>query len=109
MREMITTISTGIRLLWTQTQWSIMEWMRRREIQQLQKRLNEEYLRIGQAVYHKWKASSLGDTPEEGIQVALRQVDFLLDEIQHLEEALTQDKQRYFQEKGLTPSPREEN
>lgn len=108
MHDAIATILKGLRLLWAQTSWTAIAWMRQREIAALRSRLHDEYRRLGEAVSSAWKAGQALDPTAPDTGIALRQVDFLLDEIRHLEQALDEERQRFFQDKGLTPEKGEE-
>ncbi|MBC7356720.1 MAG: hypothetical protein H5U09_11090, partial [Desulfomicrobiaceae bacterium] len=88
--------------------WTIIAWMRQREIVGLRNRLHDEYLQVGKTAHNAWKTGSSLDISSGEVALALRQVDFLLDEIRHLEDALAEEKQRFFQEKGLNVPPQSE-
>jgi hypothetical protein len=108
MNDILTTIVKGLRLLWAQTHWTIIAWMRQREIVGLRNRLHDEYLQVGKTAHNAWKTGSSLDISSGEVALSLRQVDFLLDEIRHLEDALAEEKQRFFQEKGLNVPPQSE-
>ncbi len=105
MYNFFSTIYKGLRLLWAQLSWSAIAWMRQREIATIHARLRDEYQRLGQAIHNAWQANQPMDISSGEMALALRQVDFLLDEIRHLEQSLAQDRQQFFHAKGLTPQP----
>ncbi|MBC7355077.1 MAG: hypothetical protein H5U09_11945, partial [Desulfomicrobiaceae bacterium] len=58
MNDILTTIVKGLRLLWAQTHWTIIAWMRQREIVGLRNRLHDEYLQVGKTAHNAWKTGS---------------------------------------------------
>ncbi len=71
------TMALGLRVLWSETAWMLQNAVRRFEISQMRRRLNEEYAALGRA------ANGEGD--DDAMRLAASHIAFLKEEIVFLE------------------------
>jgi hypothetical protein len=82
-------LELGIKTLLSEWQWLVIRSLRRMEIRQMKKRLDQEYLVLGKL------ESQDGQDARERIELSRRQIAFLNQEIALLESELDKTRQEY--------------
>ena len=94
----LTLLILGLRVIGSEIHWKILEAIRKWEIRQLQKRLNQEYEILGQLEVKEAEAE-LNKEQEAEKELCLKQVHFLQEEIQFLQQALDNMRREYIKER----------
>jgi hypothetical protein len=80
-------VARGLKVLASELKWQLVQIIRGLEIRQMKKRLMREYQTLGEITYARMLKA--GETepmppPDKRMIVSAKQIDFLLDEMEHL-------------------------
>jgi hypothetical protein len=97
------TLTLGLVVLCSELKWIFIVCLRKWEISQLQKRLSQEFRNLGMVeavtsgldIAKAQQQLNIFDEKE----LALKQISFLLDEIQYLSSQLTEERQEYIRDR----------
>lgn len=81
------TVFRGVKVLLSELKWQSIQLIRGLEVRQMNKRLMREYQALGEQTHQAIKQTSEGEPlppPDKKMLVSAKQIDFLLDEIEHL-------------------------
>ena len=94
-------ILLGLKVLGSELKWLVIQLLRNWEIAQLRKRLHQEYRSLGVIEAAGAGLEQAMDDQELNIfdekELALKQIAFLLDEIQYLQNRLREERDEYIQ------------
>ncbi len=79
----------GLKVVGSEIKWLALGGLRAFEIHRMEKRLDQEYQAVGKKVHEQAKAHDPGQgrpVRDEKVQLALKQIDFLQEEIAYLKE-----------------------
>ena len=82
------TLELGLKTLFSEWKWILIRGLRKMEIRQMKKRLDQEYLLLGR---YEVEGGDFSDRAE----LSRRQIAFLRQEISHLERELDKTRQEY--------------
>lgn len=87
LRSLPDTLLRGLKVVGSELKWLLISALRGIEIRQMNKKLDQEHRMLGQHVYQalsgKENARAMPE-PDKEIELAMKQIDFLKDEIAHL-------------------------
>lgn len=86
--DTIQAVVDGFNVLIGESRWNCIRLLRRFEIRQLEKRLAEEHQTLGQSCAAALKQGETFDPTQDSNDLTLRQITFLREEIEHLEQEL---------------------
>lgn len=95
LADMIKPVTTGLRLLASETKWVFIRGFRRWEIRQMEKRLAEEYQNLGKSFSESRSRGEAFDPATSDNDLTLKQIDFLREELAHLEADLDATRNAY--------------
>ncbi len=98
--DMIKPVTTGFKLLASETRWVFIRSVRRWEIRQMEKRLAEEYQNLGKNFAESRAKGEAFDPGTSDNDLTLKQIAFLREELAHLEQDLEATRLEYV--KGRT-------
>jgi HAMP domain-containing protein len=87
IRGMPGTLLRGLKVVVSELKWLLISMLRSIEIRQMNKKLDQEFRMLGQRVYRALSGREKGQAmpePDQEIELAMKQIDFLRDEIAHL-------------------------
>jgi hypothetical protein len=85
----------GWKVIFSEFKWLFIKMFRRWEIKQLRKRLNEEYLSLGKVYAFFVEEKKPLDPEDTEAEIPLKQISFLKEEIDHMEQELQKSRSEY--------------
>ena len=85
----------GWKVIWSEFKWLFIRTFRRWEIKQLHKRLNEEYQTLGKVYAASVEENKPLTHEDSEAEIPLKQISFLKEEIQHMEQELDNSRHEY--------------
>ena len=95
LTDMIKPVTTGFKLLASETRWVFIRSVRRWEIRQMEKRLAEEYQNLGKNFAESRAKGEAFDPGTSDNDLTLKQIAFLREELAHLEKDLEATRTEY--------------
>lgn len=95
LADMIKPVTTGFKLLASETRWVFIRSVRRWEIRQMEKRLAEEYQNLGRNYADSRDKGEAFDPGTSDNDLTLKQIAFLREELAHLEQDLESTRLDY--------------
>jgi hypothetical protein len=90
----------GWKVIFSEFNWLFIKAFRRWEIKQLRKRLNEEYLALGKVYAFFVEEKKSLDPEDTEAEIPLKQISFLKEEIEHMEEELEKSRVEYVERRN---------
>ena len=95
LADIVKPVTTGFKLLFSETKWVFIGGFRRWEIRQMEKRLAEEYQNLGKSFAESQAKGEVFDPKTSDNDLTLKQVAFLREELAHLEKDLEATRAEY--------------
>ena len=95
LADMIKPVTTGMKLLASESKCVFIRGFRRWEIRQMEKRLAEEYQNLGKSFADCRSKGAAFDPSASDNDLTLKQIDFLREELAHLEKDLESTRLEY--------------
>ncbi len=95
LKNIIKPVVSGFKLLASEGKWVFIKGFRSWEIRQMEKRLAEEYQNLGKSYVASQAAGTAFDPKASDNDLTLKQINFLLEEIAHLEQELASTRAEY--------------
>ncbi|GAB1410890.1 hypothetical protein MASR1M90_20440 [Desulfovibrionales bacterium] len=95
IRDMLKPVENGLKVIANEIKWFFINAFKRRDICQMQKRLNEEYATLGRSVAQAHDNGVAFDPCASEHDLTLRQITFLRNELALLENDLSQTRADY--------------
>ncbi len=96
------TLVLGLRVLFSEIKWLFLKGLRVFEQSQLRRRLRQEYTELGKSVAGQLMGISAGSPlppPRQATLLAVRQLEFLQEEIAHLEKEREQLRREFVEKR----------
>jgi hypothetical protein len=94
-KDTLKPVTTGFKLLASETKWVFIKGFRRWEIRQMEKRLAEEFLNLGKSYAASQAKGEAFDPKSSDNDLTLKQISFLQEELGHLEQELASTRADY--------------
>lgn len=94
-KKTLTALVDGFKVLASETKWAFIKSFRVWEIRQIKKRLAQEYQVLGENYAQCHSQNQEFDPKSNENDLIFRQIEFLLEEIVHLEKELVESRSQY--------------
>lgn len=106
--NLLNPVLNGFKVIASETKWVFVKGIRRWEIKQMEKRLAEEYQTLGKNCAATYAKGDDFDPKSSDNDLALKQIEFLREEIAHLEQDLAATRSEYIRNR-MSGTGREAN
>lgn len=103
LKDMFQAVKNGFIILASEAGWTFTKACRRWEIRQLQKRLDEECRNLGKSYAEAHAAGWTFDPQADDNDLYLKQIEFLKEEINYLEEELAATRREFLKSRTQAP------
>lgn len=94
-KKIFAALTDGFKVLASESKWAFVKFFRVWEIRQIKKRLAEECQILGKAYFESHTKNEAFDPASSENDLTLKQIEFLLAEISHLEKELVNTRSEY--------------